>query len=169
MLTTPLPTRFPFPRRAAIVLAALISFAAFAAGCGDDDGADDPGDASSGGPAECELLTDDEVDEAIGPHDPGAQDFVFGGCVWVSTAGPDANGFVETVSVAVLSADEKDSITEPGEPVSGPADGATYSDLHGELVFPCGDGFCVVKAGTADGEGREDIALGLAELVLDRA
>ena len=151
------------------------------AACGGSDDGSGSGSGSGGGlrdapvenaqdsdrPAACDLLTEDEVTDVIGPHDGGAHDYVFGGCVWTASSGED--GFTPSIHVAVLTADEHEALAEPGEPVAGFGDGATYADLHGELWFPCqGDKFCGVKAGTADGDTRQGAAEQLAKAVQER-
>lgn len=132
---------------------------------GQENASDATGD--SGRPAECELLTEKEVTDVIGPNDGGAQDYVFGGCVWTASSRKD--GFAESVTVAVLESGEYEAVAEVGEPVDGFGDGATYAEMHGELWFPCQGGkFCGVKAGTADGDTRQGFAEQLARAVMDR-
>lgn len=174
----------------AVVIVGLLLLA----GCGDDDdsvgsgpsgGRDDAGviddnvdaedpadgdddDADGDDVAECALLTDDEVEEAIGPHDGGGQDFMLGGCIWRATESSD--DFVPAIHVAIVPADVYDSLAEIGDPVDGFGDGATYAELHGELWFPCRDDqFCGLKAHIAESDEREQTALALGRLVEDRA
>jgi len=54
--------------------------------------------------------------------------------------------------------------------VNGFGDGATYTQTHGELWFPCqNDRFCGVRARTADGDTRQGFAEQLARTDMDRA
>jgi hypothetical protein len=164
----------------ALAVSSLCVITLTACGGSDDDGGNQVGAGDAGQenaqaagedsdrPAECELLTGDEVTDVIGPHDGGAQDYVFGGCVWTASSGED--GFTESVAVAVLETDEYEALAEEGEPVEGFGDGATYAEMHGELWFPCQDGkFCGVKARTADGDTRQGFAEQLARTVMARA
>jgi len=160
----------------AAAVGGVLAIALAACGDSDDGGASPliPGDTAQENaqdtdrPAECALLTESEVTKVIGPHDGGADDMVFGGCVWTASSSKD--GFTESVHVAVLTADEYDMVAEVGDPVAGFGDGATYAELHGELWFHCRDDkFCGVKSGTAEGEPRQGFAEQLAKAVLGRA
>jgi hypothetical protein len=115
----------------------------------------------------CKRLTKDEVAEAIGPNDGGKHDYTFGGCVW--TAASAKEGFTEAIFAAVLPKNQYESVAEIGEPVSGFVDGATYSNTHGELWFPCrGGDFCGIKVRTAGSDKREEIAVRLGKILKSR-
>ncbi|RBM18957.1 hypothetical protein [Streptomyces sp. PT12] len=154
----------------------LVGALTFATACGGDDSSSDNGSDSgngsgagsdSGENALCDTLTDEEITDAIGEHEPGTHDYVFGGCVWTASAA-DADGFTASIHAAQLPADQYESVAEIGEPIDGFGEGATYDDIHGELWFPCGDAFCGIKAGTADSGPRQDIATRLAQSLRDR-
>jgi len=134
--------------------------------------------AQSSGPDRCALLTDNEVDAAIGPHRSGRNDltnqWTLQSCRWVATTAQKAeaypNGWFDHVEVAVFDSLRTSWAREQarGEPVSG-FEGALYDSSSGEVWFPCARGrYCVVKAGTASGRNREQIAIRLGQLVEKR-
>lgn len=128
-----------------------------------------PGATAPAQAGECDLLTESEVVQAIGPHDGGQHDYLLGGCVWSSTAG-EKDGLVEAVHATVLPAAQYEAIAEIGEPVSGFGAHATYANLYGELWFPCRSGdFCGIRADISDPGRREDIALRLGKVLQSRA
>ncbi|GAA2071467.1 hypothetical protein [Actinomadura alba] len=129
-------------------------------------GAEGPEDSES-----CKRLTKEEVAEAIGPNDGGKHDYTFGGCVWTATSAKEGapEGFTEAIFASVLPKDQYESVAEIGEPVSGLADGATYSANHGELWFPCRSGdFCGIKVRTASSDDRQETAIRLGKLLQSR-
>jgi hypothetical protein len=137
--------------------------------CGSSDDAEHRADAwdSPDGIAECSLLTEAELTEAIGPHDPPIRDPMFGGCAW---AGPAiAGGQRATVNIAVLPAMAFEQLAEIGAPVEGFGPGATYSQRHGQLWFPCkGDMYCGVRSNIDPVERRARVIRQLALLVKSR-
>jgi hypothetical protein len=136
--------------------------------------------AQSRSPNRCALLTDDEVRDAIGPHGAGSSDinneWGLEGCGWTASTAQKVegypNGWFDTVEVALFEGSEKQSWARgeaKGEPVKGFVEGALYDGSYGQLWFNCArDRFCVVKARTASGGKREQIALQLAQLIEKR-
>jgi hypothetical protein len=165
------------------VLSVTAAFALLA-GCGGngaDDFADDdapPAATAAAGTDHCALLTDAEVTEAIGPHGGGRTgegEWGNMGCRWTATTVQDVSGFPDgwrdAVEVAVFDENRtawaRDQAT--GSPVPGFVDGALFDESYGDLWFPCAAGrMCVVKARTASGDRRQEIALRLARLVNGR-
>lgn len=148
-------------------------------GCG--GGGSSGGNASasrSGELGRCELLTDAEITEAIGPHDPGSSslsnEWGIQSCRWTATRAIHVEGLPEwhdAIEVAAFDADAVPLIRQQirGDPLAGFVPGATYDHLYGELWFDCPQGrLCVVKAHTASGDRREQIATTLARLVESR-
>lgn len=118
---------------------------------------------------QCSLFTGDEVEAVIGPHDGGQQDFQLGGCVWTAGAA-DSGGYTPRVQATVADQGIYEAVAEPGDPVDGFGDGATYDTIYGELWFPCANGqWCGVKADLADGDERRTATLALGTLLRDRA
>ena len=133
---------------------------------------DSAGQAS--GPNRCELLTDDEIRDAIGPHQVGKRwSQLFGrleSCRWTATTAQQIEGhpnWFDSIEVVVYEKNpEYWARQAKGDPVKGFAEGALYDRSYGDLWFNCPSGrFCVVKMNTAAGETREQIALRLARLV----
>jgi hypothetical protein len=145
-------------------------------GCG-AAGDDDGGTQSTAGMDRCALLTDGEVERAIGPHGGGSPNGEWGqkGCRWqASTAQTvqDQPTWYDSIEVAMFDGYQLEwgRAQARGEPVSGVVDGALYDESYGELWFECANGLpCVVKARTASSERRQQIASELAVLVLGRA
>ncbi len=130
------------------------------------------------------MLTDAEVQEAIGPHAAGTTPGNLWGaqsCRWLSSSAQkeeadtgfimasdwievgvfDPGGFGENAAWARHEAE--------GEPVPGFVEGARYDMSGGVLWFECAHGrFCAVKAHTRSGKHREQTVLHLAELVEKR-
>lgn len=161
--------------------AALASFALLS-GCGGgspDAGAQEPAD-HTGGLDRCALLTDDEVEMAVGGHDGGKtgleNTWGLGSCRWKATAAqvmeayPD--GWFDAIEVGVFDEEPVKSWARQeaeGEPVDGFVQGALYDSTWGQLWFNCaGDRFCVVFVSTASGDKREQVAVRLARLVESR-
>lgn len=116
----------------------------------------------------CDLLTDDEVTEAIGPHLAGEHDYLLGGCIWEAET-PTESGLTEAIHATVLPRGEYEMVADIGEPIDGYGEGATYDDITGELWFPClGGDFCGIKAGIGDSDGRQAAAERLAQSILGR-
>jgi Protein of unknown function (DUF3558) len=127
----------------------------------------------------CALLTDNEVQEAIGAHRPGSSDlnneWGLQSCRWTATtaqkvdAYPD--GWFDAVEVAVFD-DLRVSWAQEqakGEPVNGFVEGALFDDSYGDLWFTCArNRFCVVKVRTASGDKRAQHARHLSQLVENR-
>jgi len=124
----------------------------------------------------CALLTDSEVEEAIGPHHPGStgldNEYGIQGCRWIAATAakikgaPD--GWFDTIEVTVFEKERESWAREQaqGEPIKGFVDDARYNESYGEVWFTGTHGrFCVVKARTASAVTREQTALHLAQLV----
>jgi hypothetical protein len=135
--------------------------------------------ASSGELDRCALLTDDEIREAVGPHDGGStglsNEWGTQSCRWTALRAQTVEGFPEgwhdAIEVAVFEASAVPLVRQQirGEPVAGVVTGASYDNTYGELWFECSPGgLCVVKARTASGDRREQIATQLARLVESR-
>ncbi len=140
------------------------------------------GAVSAGGPGErdrCALLTHAEIEGAIGPHKGGStelgNEWGLQSCRWTATAAQKVEGspagWFDAIEVAVFDAARTPWARQQakGMPVGGFVKGALYDGSYGELWFACaGDRFCVVKARTASGAKREQIANRLARLVEGR-
>src|SRR2546421_4551998 len=122
-----------------------------------------------GGSNRCALLTDSEVQAAIGPHGPGTSgiqnEYGLQSCRWTATATPQGpgvpEGWLDSIEVAVFDKDKESWAREQarGEPISGIDSGARYDVTYGQLWFDCaGARFCMVKARTAIETKRQDIA-----------
>ena len=167
-------------RSQALVVCALVLLA----GCGGGDSsesasADSDSDAGSSELDRCGLLTEGEIAEAIGAHEPGnsslSNEWGTQSCRWTATRAHTVEGYPdgwhEAIEVAAFNATGVPLVRQQvkGEPLAGFVPGATYDQTHGELWFDCGDGrLCVVKAHTISGDGREEIAMRLARLVESR-
>ena len=127
----------------------------------------------------CTLLTKDEIEKAVGPHDGGSTGLsnVWGtrSCRWTATrAQPQEGnpaGWHDAIEVAVFDAAEVPMVRQQvqGDPVAGVVPGATYDNSYGDLWFDCPGGrLCAVKARTASGDRRQEIATRLARLVVSR-
>ena len=127
----------------------------------------------------CVLVSDSDVQEVIGPHQPGTSDLtnLWGvqSCRWVATTAQkvDAypNGWFDSIEVTVFDKEKESWAHEQakGEPVKGFVDGALYDESSGDLWFSCAhDRFCVVKVRTASGKNREQFARKLSEAVENR-
>jgi len=136
----------------------------------------------------CALLTDDEVQEAIGPHNPGMRDvsqltgksvtnnfWGFHTCQWTATTAQKIQGFpagwFDKIELRVFDKDHASwaQTQAQGEPMKGFVEGALYDRTYGKLWFKCGHGeFCLLTADTAAGEKREGVALHLSELMQKR-
>jgi len=164
-------------RARAVIVCALVLLTA----CGRGDSASHAsaqGTSDAGGEAldRCALLTDDEIRDAIGPHDGGStslsNEWGLQSCRWTATRAqpkeglPD--GWHDAIEAAVFESAAVPLVRQQvrGDPVSGVVTGATYDHSYGELWFDCPRGrLCVVKARTNSGDRREQIATGLARLV----
>lgn len=153
----------------AVVLGAVL---ALGAGCGGPDtepkGAGGAVPGPNGGDERkveevCELLTDAEITEAIGEHDAGRYDPDLSACVWLANS-PDQGAFTEAIVVTLVSEDDHRNRVKakPGDPIEGFGEGATYSPMHGELWFRCGDQWCSVQAAGLDGDRRKQVVHRLA-------
>jgi hypothetical protein len=163
---------------------ALVVCALVLTGCGggassDKADADRASAAGSGELDRCGLLTDDEIVNAIGPHDGGStslsNEWALQSCRWTATRTQKMEGFPDgwhdAIELAVFDAAAAPLIRQQvrGDPVAGVVEGATYDHTYGELWFNCGrGGLCVVKARTASGDRREQIATQLARLADSR-
>ncbi len=147
-------------------------------GCG-GSGSSGGGAAGSGEVDRCALLTDGEIEEAIGPHDPGSSslsnEWALQSCRWTATRVQPLEGYPDgwrdAIEVAAFDAIAVPLIRQQvrGEPKADFVQGATYDHMHGELWFDCPQGrLCVVKARTFSGDRREAIATELARLVESR-
>jgi hypothetical protein len=188
-------------RTVSLIGAALLTLAA----CGGDDG--DGGEAAPDTAADsllvtgteaaagsdrsedddrCSLLTAEEVEAVIGPHDGGlggleGGNAIYGAsaCVWTSTNRQESEdlplGYAyDAVEVAVLEGQMYDFALAnnevEGDPVAGLVDGAVFDSTAGELWFECGtERLCFVGINTTDSDGRQQAALELGRLVLERA
>jgi hypothetical protein len=167
-------------RSQALVVCALVLLA----GCGgggsaDSASADSASAASKGELDRCALLTDDEITEAIGPHDRGntslSNEWGLQSCRWTATRAQSMEGFPDgwhdAIEVAAFDAAAVPLVRQQvrGEPMAGFVEGATYDNTYGELWFDCPHGrLCVVKVHTASGDRREQVATQLARLVESR-
>ena len=162
----------------AIILASL----ALLSGCGSDSADARPEDAAGAAPGldRCTLLTDEEVEQAVGPHDGGKRDmdntWGLGSCRWKATTAqvmegwPD--GWFDAIEVALFDQDLVETWARgeaEGEPVDGIVEGAVYDGTGGQVWFNCaGDRFCVVSVRTASSDKREEFAKRFARLVESR-
>jgi hypothetical protein len=167
---------------AAAVLVLLLSAGLTA--CGKTDSPQNPprpGAAGGAGPDRCALLTDEEVTAAIGVHHGGSigsleRPSLWGAesCRWTAVAAREIAGYgtwTDAIEVAVFDKTRESwhRSQAEGEPVEGLGAGALYNENNGELWFDCGDGrFCAIKAHTAAGEGRPELAQRLAKIVRGR-
>jgi hypothetical protein len=126
------------------------------------------------GPSRCSLLTDQEIEAAIGPHNPGTNDlnneWGMQSCRWTATT-IHKDGSIDSIEVAQFSKEMQSWAREQakGDPIDGFGEGAAFDASYGELWFRCAhDGLCVVKARMLSGTNREQIARRLAHLVLGR-
>jgi hypothetical protein len=142
-------------------------------------GASTPGASASDDLDRCALLKDAEISEAIGPHDPGKTDISNNwgtqSCRWTATrAQPmegNPEGWHDAIEVAVFDATMTPMVRGQvtGDPVAGALPGARYDRSYGDLWFDCPGGrLCAVKARTASGDRRQEIATHLAGLVESR-
>jgi len=77
------------------------------------------------------------------------------------------NGWSDSVEIAVFEKDREAWARDQarGEAMAGFVPGALYDATYGELWFNCAHNrFCVLKAHTAVGDTREQIARSLAQL-----
>jgi hypothetical protein len=146
-------------------------------GCGGGGSGDSA--ARSGELDRCALLTDGEIEEAIGPHAPGSSslsnEWGLQSCQWKATRAQPLEGYPDgwhdAIEVAAFDAIAVPLIRQQvrGDPKADFVQGATYDHMHGELWFDCPHGrLCVVKASTFSGDRREEIATQLARLVESR-
>jgi len=144
-------------------------------GCGGGGSSGSASAARSGELDRCALLTDGEIEEAIGPHDRGSNslsnEWGTQSCRWTATRAQNVgylDGWHDAIEVAVFGAAAVPLVRQQvrGEPLAGFVEGARYDHTYGELWFDCPHGrLCVVKARTASGDRREQIATQLARLV----
>jgi hypothetical protein len=160
-------------RAQALVVGVLVWLTA----CG--GGSSGGGAAGSGELDRCALLTDGEIEEAIGPHDPGSSslsnEWALQSCRWTATRVQPLEGYPDgwhdAIEVAAFDAIAVPLIRQQvrGDPKADFVQGATYDHMHGELWFDCPGGrLCVVKARTFSGDRREAIATQLSRLVEGR-
>jgi hypothetical protein len=127
----------------------------------------------------CALFTADEIAAAIGPHDGGSSSLSnqWGtqSCRWTATRAQKAEGYPDgwhdAIEVAAFDASVTPSMRQQvsGDPVAGFVASARYDNSYGDLWFDCAHGrLCVVKARTASGDHRQQIALQLARLLDSR-
>ena len=164
----------------ALVLGALLLLT----GCGGGDSRDPASTrsasaASSGELDRCALLQAGEIEGAIGPHGAGSSDLsnMWGtqSCRWTATKVQPVEGYPDgwhdAIEVAVIDAKMTPMMRQQvtGDPVTGFVAGARYDNSNGDLWFDCPGGrLCVVKAHTASGDRRQEIATQLARLVESR-
>lgn len=169
----------------ALVLCILLPLA----DCGGSESADraSAGDApaadasasGSDGLDRCALLTDAEIQEAVGPHNGGStgleNEWGTMSCRWTADRAQTVEGYPDgwhdAIEVAVFQATDVPMIRQQvrGDPVEAALPNATYDGSYGEIWFDCPSGrLCVVKARTASGDRRQDIATKLAGLVNSR-
>lgn len=136
----------------------------------------------------CDLLTEDEIQRAIGPHIAGQPNISemtgksvvnsmwgFQSCRWTATTAQQMqgfpNGWIDKIELKVfdkerLAAAQKQA---EGEPLKALGEGSRYDATNGRLWFNCGDGqFCMLSADTANGEKREQLVSDLATRVQGR-
>ena len=156
----------------------VVGVLALLTGCGGGGSGGDSA-ARSGELDRCALLTDGEIEEAIGPHDPGSSglsnEWGLQSCRWTATRAQPLEGYPDgwrdAIEVAAFDAIAVPLIRQQvrGDPKASFVAGATYDHTHGELWFDCPQGrLCVVKARTLSGDRREAIATQLARLVESR-
>jgi hypothetical protein len=127
----------------------------------------------------CALFTADEIAAAIGPHDGGSSslsnEWGTQSCRWTATRAQNVEGYPdgwhEAIEVAAFDAGVAPLLRQQvsGDPVTGFVAGARYDVSYGNLWFDCAHGrLCVVKARTASGDHREQIAMQLARLLDSR-
>jgi len=165
------------PRRHLVLLALSSLLFGGLVGCGSgDEGEAGEADPGGGSPSyetvvlqdACDLLGDDEVTATIGPHGPGEQDYLYGGCWWPSTESPpDAVAWGLRVAFGIDEATFEDLADDPGEPVDDIAN-ATYHELDSALWFTCVGAHCVVSAVIDPPEESRAAAESLAGLILER-
>jgi hypothetical protein len=171
----------PISRSAA---AMLLLLASGLTACGESATPENPAGPGATGRAgldRCALLTDEESTAAIGPHHGGRVGdlerlTLWGseGCRWTAVAVREIAGrgnWSDAIEVAVFDKTRESwhRGQAEGEPVEGLGDGALYNESTGELWFDCGAGrFCAIKAHTASGGGRQELAERLARIVQGR-
>jgi hypothetical protein len=138
----------------------------------DDDGSDDDeGDNDGDGPDVCSLLTQDEIQEAIGSEVDDGEPTVnepFYTCSWFSPEGFDF------VTLGVLTGDDESlefyfELSDDAEPVEGLGERAQFTSFGGlEVLTDNYDVEISVLAEALDDEGVRQAERELAEIVLDR-
>ena len=114
------------------------------------------------------LLKDDEIDKAIGPHEPGytGVENLWGNnsCRWVAKHAPAQKapeGGRDSIELAVFEGSMRSWAQDKvrGEPVSGVAKNARWDKTQAEMWFECAGGrIGVVKVRTAASKLRQDVA-----------
>jgi hypothetical protein len=158
----------PHRLRAGVLLPASYLFLAAGIGCSskesprgltaENSAAAETQDSSpdSGGQTRCSLLTDSEVQKAIGPHGSGASDvgneWGLQSCRWTATTALKVegfpNGWFDSIEVAVFDKDRESWARDQakGDPETNFKKGSLFDSSYGELWFDCGHNrFCVVK------------------------
>jgi hypothetical protein len=122
----------------------------------------------------CSLLKDDEIEKAIGPHEPGYSGVnnLWGNnsCRWVAKNPPaqkTSDGWRDSIELAVFEGSMRSWAQGQahGEPVSNVAKNARWDRTQGEMWFECAGGrICVVKVRTAASKQRAETATQLTRL-----
>lgn len=167
-----------------LVVCALVLLA----GCGGSSSSRASADSAAAGSAiaansgeldRCALFTADEIAAAIGPHDGGSSslsnEWGTQSCRWTATRAQKVEGYPDgwhdAIEVAAFDASVTPSMQQQvsGDPLPGFVASARYDNSYGALWFDCVHGrLCVVKARTASGDHRQQIALQLARLLASR-
>ena len=141
--------------------------------------------AQSGGRNACDLLAEEEIQRAIGPHTSGQPNvsemtgksvmnnmWGFQSCRWMATTAQQIegfpNGWFDKIELKVFDADRTSWARKQaeGEPLKALREGGRYDATNGRLWFNCGrDQYCMLDADTANGQKRERLASDLATLV----
>ena len=136
--------------------------------------------AADAGGDRCQLLTDAEIEQAIGPHGPGhagiPNEWGEQSCRWTATRSQAIdgypNGWHDAIEAAAFNAFKSASARQmaTGEPVAGFPGKAQFDKSYGQLWFECANGrMCAIGVNTNAGEHREEIATRLAHLLESRA
>ena len=122
----------------------------------------------------CALLKDDEIEKAIGAHEPGYSGVnnLWGNnsCRWVAKTAPAQKapeGWRDSIELAVFEGSMRSWAQGQahGEPVSGIAKNAQWDRTQAEMWFECAGGrICVVKVRTAASKQRQETAMQLTRL-----
>jgi len=124
-------------------LALVVCVLVLLTGCGGGGSAGGASAARSGELDRCALLTDGEIEEAIGPHDRGSNslsnEWGTQSCRWTATRAQNMEGYPDgwhdAIEVAAFDALAVPLVRQQvrGEPLAGFVEGARYDHTYGEL------------------------------------